>query len=128
MCLSLMSATFVCVVVHVIEKGYPVWVLDYWALIEQAETNLHPLPTVVMVCSGFERCVKLDYFGHLDSYWNPGSPMYPIRPENLALLYGCRLSNGFLLTCGMCDPYVNDIIGTQNKEGMSDQDLIVVGL
>ena len=29
----------------------------------------------------------------------------------------------------VCDPYVNDIIiGTQKKEGMSDQDLIVVGV
>ena len=90
-----------------------------------------------MVCSGFEGCVQSDSFGreysvvrsHIDAHRSLASLMYAARPKNSPAVWWPVMEWVFADVWDVCDPYINDIIiGTQTKEGMSDQDLIVVGL
>ena len=65
-------------------------------------------------------------YSHIDSYGNLVSPMYAARPKNsVAAHFKSVLAD----VQNVCDPYINSIIiRVQKKEGMIDQDLIVVGV
>ena len=83
MCFPLISSTFVCVVVHAIEKGYPIYLI-----FEHSMSNLKPTHTL----SPLLHCTQ----PHL-------LLMYPTRPEKQPCCMA--LSHG-RASCGM---YVNHI-------------------